>query len=350
MKTIRYKMCSLLLLISFLFMGMGVQSQEAYTRDYNERYEVNRSVNVEVENKFGMVKVTTTDENFVEVNVVITVEDASEKRAQEIFDHIEIQIDGSASEVVATTEIGGRFSNKSDKDDFSIDYTITMPRTGSVDITNKFGDCAIDDIDGEAELSVYYGALTTGKLNAEDNDVFLGFSKGTIQFIREGNIELEYSNLTIKGADRLEMDTQFSELRATAIGDLRMDSQYDTHELGVIGTLECDAQFSTISVELIARWISLDSSYGSLTVAETSEKLEKVTIDNEFGDVEIKFHNSPSLSIDAHASMGDIDFPKTDGLDKKDSGYTGKRIAGKIHGGNVPVELETSYGSIELDW
>jgi hypothetical protein len=103
--------------------------------------------------------------------VVIKTNGNNEEKVQEKLDDITVDFSGSAAAVSAKTNFkksnstwswwGGNSKNKNGVN-MEVNYTIKMPATGAVNLSNDYGGISIDRLQGNAKISCDYGQLEIG--------------------------------------------------------------------------------------------------------------------------------------------------------------------------------------------
>ena len=102
--------------------------------------------------------------------MLITVKGASSRRVQEKLDEIDVYFSLQPDHVIAKTQIEENWSLKffkSARIQYRIDYTIKLPRSSKVDLTNDYGSIALNALDGSAKIHCDFGKLLIGALNSE---------------------------------------------------------------------------------------------------------------------------------------------------------------------------------------
>src|SRR5690554_4420393 len=116
------------ILLTVVIIGLSVYGTHAYGQEkkvhYNEQWPVNNVQTLQIDNRFGEVKVTDKGGSHVTIDVVVTVEASSERRANELLALIDVKFSKSGSTVMAKTELDRIFNSKNR---FSIDYEVNVP-------------------------------------------------------------------------------------------------------------------------------------------------------------------------------------------------------------------------------
>ena len=343
---LKFKLKSIAALLCVLFFGLQVLAiNDEYRKTYQETFQVNSDALLEISNKYGFVKIITGDVNEIVVNVVVTIEEKSMDRAQKQLDKINISLTGDASGVAAITTIekGGKFK------ELNIDYTVTMPVSGNLDLTNKFGNSYINEINGATKIYQAYGTLDVGSLNSKKNDVTVKFGSGKIKYAHYMDYVSRYSEVRVSKAKLLNLDAQYGDVKVGEVGRLNLESQYGDVSLGTIVELTAKLQFGDLDVEGIMKDFDLNAQYGDTEIEFISKDFENITVISSFGDVELAFQSGSNFTLKGKASFGDITIPS--GTSKDVSNNAGNDVYnGKLFEGTAPsvVEIRMSYGDVDI--
>ena len=344
---IKFKHKAFAAFISVLFFGLQVfaGNSEEYSKKYHESYQVNSDVILTVTNKYGFVKVVTSETDHITIDVKVSIEANSQEKAQKTLDKIQIDIDGSPSHVNAVTSIIKEAKFK----ELSIDYTITMPMSGNTDLTNKFGDLYLNELDGNAKIYVAYGAMDVGKLNSQTNDITVKFGSGKVTYAQYLNYVSRYSTVDVGRAKLLNLDTQYGTTEVGEVGRLKLDAAYEDIDLGTIVELTAVVKFGDLEVEGVISKLDLELKYGDAEIDFISKDFTEVSVEAGFGDVDLAFQTGSNFVLEGKSSFGDINIPGGTISNVDDSG-SGGNYNGKLFEGASPstVRAKISYGDLDI--
>lgn len=303
----KFKLKSIAAVVIVLFVALPIfaKSSQSFSRTYHEQFAVNPDVLFKVNNKYGFVKIVTNNTNEIIVDVKVSIDAASQDKADKLLDRITISIMGDASEVTAITEIEKNSKFK----DLSIDYTISMPVSGRLDAINKFGDFYLNELNGSAEVYVGYGALEIGDLNSQNNKVTVKYGSGKINYAKYLTGLSRYSKMRVDRAKLLDMNSQYGELRIGEVGRLILKSAYEDIEIGTVVELEANVRFGDMEIDGIMGKFICDAQYGDIEVSFISKDFTVVELEADFGDAELTFENGSNFTLNAKASFGDVNMP-----------------------------------------
>lgn len=350
MKTL-YRLITLSLfvfLISSATAGQGYEKEKTIKKEFS----VNSDAELNVENKYGGIHCNIWDKNIVSIEVYIKVEASSEKKAQRVFEQIDIEINGSSSEVRAETNFSDGWSNESGELDISINYKIFMPKTLKVTLDNNFGDVFIEETSGNTEISVGYGSFIAKKLLGDENILDISFSSAVIDLMKNTDIEIKHSSLNLTEVSELSLESKHSGLVIDKADYAEIESQYDDITIGEISSLDIECKFSELKISKLTKSLILDNEYGGAKIKYIKPGFEEVIINSSFGGVVMGIDEDASYSIEAVMEFGDLSYPDNNAsIIKEVEGYTTNKYKGTIgenKNSSSKIVIETTNAGVSI--
>jgi len=253
---------SLFLLLFLLLLGIkGVKAHDEFTRTIKKDFPVNADAQLIINNKFGVIHCTNWENNTISFDIKITVTAHDQSDANKLMDKINISFSNTASLVEAKTIIDNiKFSGKGH---FSIDYSVNMPIGISLDLTNKFGDIFINEVQGKTRIDLGYGNMEINKLGNSDNLLDISFSTANVKWMKGAVVSLKYANLKIDYAGSLRLDSKFSNLEAEKIIVLNVNFEGGNLDMETSSVIDSKIKFSDLEIGRIEKSLNLDIQYGS---------------------------------------------------------------------------------------
>ena len=252
---------TLIILLAGLAIGMKGAGINEYTRVIKKEFNVNSDAQLTVSNKFGRIHCSNWDKNMVGIEVKVVVDATNDNTAAKIFEKINVNFSNTASTVEATTVFDE--INTSGRNRFQVDYTINLPASMGLELSNKFGDIYINEASGKTRINLAYGSLDVNKLNNSDNLIELKFcNSAKVRSIKGAVINLKYSTLDIDYAGSLRLDSKFSNLNANKIIALNVSFEGGAVDIKNSSTIESRSKFSDMDIERIDQSLLLDIQYG----------------------------------------------------------------------------------------
>jgi len=268
-------------MVSVTTAGIPFKKKE-FTKKIEKTFDISADGKVDLSNRYGQVTVKTWEQNKVEINVLIKVNSRDEDDADETFDRIDIEFSNSANFVSAATHIesksysgggwlnwfgGGSYSS----DDYSIHYTVQMPSSNDLVVANKYGNATIEDIEGDADMTIKYGNIDMGNIGG-DFTLNLGYGNATLGNSGNADVTIKYSNFKAKNLKNLRIESKYSKMKIEGADDVRSQTKYDNREIRLEGRYTDFKMGVTGDFQLDAR-----SSYGSIRYPDNTE----IQIDKE---------------------------------------------------------------------
>ncbi len=346
MKMLRYK---ILFFVGFLLSALWVH---AATQDktINKSFKVKPSTKIEIDNKFGKVHVNTWDQNEVKVLVEIEVNDS--KNVDELLNSIHIDFDHEPGE--NHLKMKTSYDDIRRKASYSVNYTLSVPRSNPLAISNKFGDVYISDLNGDLDLDLGYGQLKAEQLNGNvELDMEFGSGMSQIAFIKKGKIEIKYTKLTIDKAGPLEIEAQFSEIFSADLSSVNVEMKYGKLISSEIGSVIGGLSFSDFETELLKGNFDLQCKHNHVQIDRVGENVNDIRFEGKFSKMDIGLSDANHFKFDFELKFGDLkqrgiqlmfEYAEIDKTDKTYRGVIGK----KEKAGNF--EFNSEYGDLVLHY
>lgn len=350
MKT--YLKIAFFLLLFCLLLGIkGVKAHDEFTKTITKEFTVNPDAQLTINNRFGKVHCTNWEKNVVAIEVRITVTAGSEEGAEKQFKRITIDLNGTPSNVTASTRISENPGGMG-KGEFSIDYQVQFPVTMNADITNKFGDIYLNEIAGKFKVNLGYGNLEANKLNNSDNLLDIKFSKARVNWMKGAVVILKYSDLELDYAGSLRLDSKFSNLEAGKIIALNVNFEGGKLNMDNSSAVESKSKFSDLEIGRIEQSLNLDIQYGNCDVHEMPAGFTSVNIRNKYGNVSVGLDSQAKYFLEADLKFCDLEYP----VDKAKFSYrsirdTEKSYRGLVGGSENPaskVVVKSEFGNVSI--
>jgi hypothetical protein len=342
------------------------QPKAPFTREFRERFPLSPQGEVDLDNRYGKIDVKTWDQPQMDILVTITVKNASQREAEDLFSRIRILFKKTGDLVSAQTIIDEDdawwkgFRNR--KSDYAIDYLVRMPMTASLKLHNRYGNVFVDKLEGDASLRLQYGNLKSGVLSGS-NHLDLAYAKALCEAFGPLDLQMKYSKMDLGQGQDIRSKSGYSELKLRRAQSLAGEGKYDTYRLGPIRLIDLNlaysdlqaeeaaeclvkARYTTIQLERLQKSLQADLAYGNLTIRHLDPAFEKVSVSGNYSDVRITAPDG-GYRVEAETHYGGITLPA--GFQTTTSLESGsKRVlrghAGK--GGLIGVSLK--YGSLKV--
>lgn len=349
MKIIRLKLLLVLLALpaSVLAGEPGFNGKYTKEKRINKAYYVNSNAALDVSNKFGMVYVTTWDEDKTDIEVVIKVSADSEELVNKRLSTIDVDITALKSLVTARTKIGS-FSGK--RIEMEINYTIKIPKNGPIKIHNQYGDIKTGKIYGKSELKCEYGGLNIEELNNESNSITIEYS-GTsrLNYMRNGSLVAKYSEFKMTRGKSLNARCEYSQFKVGELDDLTLHSEYGDVAIEKVGHITGTTAYGQTRIGNVSSLCNITSEYGDVKVNNISQGAKNVAINSSYGTVNLKYDENLSFDFEFTTEYSNVNgmgaFKVTDRREKNNGvWYKGYYKSS----GNARIFVKNEYGDINL--
>jgi DUF4097 and DUF4098 domain-containing protein YvlB len=211
----------------------------------------------------------------------------------------------------------------------SISYDLVVPAETQLHSHTGSGSQSVEGLQKQIEIESGSGSL---KISGIGDTVRAETGSGEIEIDRvKGNVRTKSGSGSIRATD-------------IAGGfEGRTGSGHITLEQTASGSVL--ANTGSGGMELRGVHGSLDARAGSGTVTAEGNPTGSWTVDSGSGNIHLKLASDAGFDLDAHTSSGSISVSQPVTV----QGTMGhKELRGKVHGGGVPVKVETGSGNIEI--
>jgi len=345
------KLLYLLLLLPIIVFGNPIDLGK-YTKqkEVKKAYFVNTDAGIDIRNSYGNVFVTTWDEDKIELNIVIKVSGDNENWVTKRLDDINIDIEALKTLVTASTAISNSSNNNSKNNSIEINYTIKIPKNGSVKINNKYGTIITTDLSANTDLTCKYGKITLGKLNGNTNLITIDYcSKSTIDYIKNGKIHADYSGLSINECNAIKLYSDYTDLTILTGNELKYESNFGKLTLGSFKSLEGKGDYLSIRADKISSNLKIETQYSRLTVGEIDANANAVFIDSEYTAVDLGYDPSYAFNFDVNVKYANFKYDKDLEFNSKQESAFSKSYQGFYRkSGENKVIIRSEYANVTL--
>ncbi|KRD10622.1 hypothetical protein ASE21_13090 [Flavobacterium sp. Root901] len=345
-----YNLLILLLLIPFL----GFSNDDTYItkqKTIKKTYIVNPNAGIDIDNKYGNISVSTWDEDKIDLDITIKVNGANETWVNERLNSIDIDITALKSLVTAITNIGNSsLKSRGSNNSFEINYTIKIPKNGSVKLINKYGNISALNLESTTDISCKYGKVTLGRLNGASNRIEIAYCQNSsVDYIKNGVIDARYSGLRINDSGNLNLDANYTDVTLNDGQNIKYECNYGTFKFQKINSLSGSGNYLTITIGEISNSLNFDTNYSKISIGTINEKAGNIIVNSGYTDVSLGYNTNYAFDFDIsgrytgirHDNNLDITTSEVKSNSKRISGYYKKRGQNKIN-------VTSNYGNISL--
>ena len=334
---------ALLVISTMIASAVGAE----FTKQIRNGWTKSSVTELKVTNKFGEVKINDLGGDSVTIKVVIKVDNKSEVRANDLLNKIQINIQKTGGLVTAETTIKEDFRNN---ETFTIDYLINIPKDKDLNITNKYGNIIINELNAKGYFQVNYGSFTAGKINAPSGSpvkIIIGYGQADMGKINDADMEFKYSKLVADEINHLVLDSKYSTITLHKTVSLTLDSQYDGINIDEIDNLKSISKYTNYKVGLLTGSFDIDTRYGSVRISKVGLKFENIKIINSYGGINIGLNNL-SYKLKADCNYCEVNYPEDRFKGNKINDNQRFSLDGNVGSGGGSVSITSKYGGVKL--
>lgn len=346
----QYDLILLVLLIPFL----GFANDDltySKQRSINKIYVVNSDAGINIDNSYGTIFVTTWDQEKIGIDIVIKVSGDSEKWVNQKLAEIDVNFIALKSMITAKTV----FENVNTKgngrnNSFEINYTIKIPKKGTVKLNNKYGNISTTDLYSTTDINCKYGKINLGRLNGNSNAIQIAYcSNSTVSFIKNGAVTSRYSELKMNEIAKLELVSDYSEIEINDGNDIKYSSKYGSVAINKVNSLEANGNYLTMEIGSLLNQLKLVAKYSNVSIDSINAKANNIAIVAGYTGVDIGFQPNYVFDFDVTVKYADFKYNNDLEINSKDETNYSKKFSGfyKKKGVNK-VTIVSDYGNVNL--
>lgn len=341
-----------------------VSGQFTESKQIIKRYKVTPETRVEITNKYGKININTWEKDSVVFSIKIKVEDKKLSRLEKQINGINFDFINSQHFVIARTKVGENRSTLEKEvlnfkeavlqadGKIEIDFTVWMPKTNQLKIENKFGDIYVDDYLGDIDINLSNGNLKAHDFGGKTN-LKLSFADATINQLKTGKLDCNYSEIYIKKADKLQITSKSSDFEITEINEINTDSRRDKFRIQTIDILAAKGSFTNYRISEINNNLNVKTEYGDIDINKMAPDFKSVFIESKSTDINLYFSDKSEFGFEITHTKSQTYFSrkteikKEEVLDEKEKRV---KLTGNFGSSSKPVKLiiNTSGGSINI--
>jgi hypothetical protein len=343
-----------ILLILLLIPFLGFSNDDfSYSkqRTISKTYIVNSDAGINIDNSYGSIYVTTWNEDKIEIEVLIKVSGDNEKWVNQKLAAIDVDFIALKSMVSAKTVFENNISNNNGRNNnFEINYTIKIPKNGTVKLNNKYGNIGTSDLFSTADISCKYGKINLGKLNGNSSTIYIGYcSNSTIEYLKNGAVTSKYSGLKLDEVSKLDLLSDYSEIAITDGNDVRYNSKYGSVKIQRVNSLDANGNYLTIDIGSLSNQLKLYTKYSNVSIDAIQAKANSVNIVAGYTGVDIGFQPNYVFDFDVSVKYADFKYDNELDVSNREETNSTKRVSGffKKKGVNK-ITITSDYGNVKL--
>jgi len=320
----------LLLLFTFAALPFYTSAQFTETKEINKRFKVNMDTRIELTNKYGKVEINTWDKDSVILNISIRVEDKKLSKLEKAIDDIDFDITDSQHFLIIRTKIGenqgslekefNRFKETLLQSDgkTEVNLVVWMPKTNELKVENKFGDIFIGDYLGDVDINLSNGNLKSHNFGGK-SDLTLNFADATVNEIKSGRLDCNYSEVYIKKADNVRIISKSTDFEINEVKKLDTDSRRDKFRIRQAETLEAKGSFTNFRINELTDRITLRAEYGDIQIEKIATDFSTIFIESKSADIDLYFNQASKFKFEITNTKSGTNYSREMQIEKEET-------------------------------
>ncbi|MHA7057344.1 DUF4097 family beta strand repeat-containing protein [Aquimarina sp. M1] len=363
MKPIYYKIICILFLVPAITIASGDNGMKGkYTKEKSlkKEFSVSSDALLKISNDYGNLDVTSWNQNRIVMEISIKVNGNDEEKVIQKLESIDVVFEATSQLVSAKTTFDkdGKswWSKLSDgwggsNIKMEINYTVKVPATNSIDLSNDYGSITLDKIKGNARINCDYGQIIIGELMGNDNYISIDYThNSTIKYIKNGKINADYSDFILENGEEILLNADYTQSTIKAVKELNYNCDYGSLKVENVVIFKGNGDYLDTNIGNVSKEIDINSDYGSIDIQNLEATTKNVTIRTDYTGVDIGYSANLNFDFIIKTSYGGINLDDDINTLKKNKDNSSKDYQG-YHGqknNGATISIYTSYGGVKL--
>jgi hypothetical protein len=281
---------------------------------------------LEVTNKYGQILINNSDNDSIIVKLEIIAFGKDRDAAKKILGRVDYDFEKTNQYLTIETildrksgafkelwnNIGDYSKTLLSKNKLEINYEISVPKSITISLTNKFGDVFIAEREQKVDVRMSHGNLRTNDLNTKSN-ISLSYGQAHIKHIKDGDFIFKASEIDIKTIARADIQSSSSEISIGQADDLSLDSKNDKSvEITNVAKLNGKMTLSKLKVDDLTKNLNIDLKYSDIRVNHIPFNFSLIRIDGKYSDIDLEFEPNTYMDVDIEVDEDNFTLPITD--------------------------------------
>jgi hypothetical protein len=355
MKTSLFKLVISCLCIPFIsFANNDATGRFTKEKKIKKEFNVNTDALLKVKNSYGNLYMTSWNENKIVIEVHIKTNGDNEKKVQQKLDEIDVEFEANSNLVAAKTIFSknrwGWNWGKTNNINIQVNYTIKLPLTNRVDLTNDYGGIYLDKLKGKALINCDYGKMEIGELLSRGNVLKFDYtSKTVIDYVKGASIYADYSNYTIGKSENLIIKADYTNSRINKAGNIEYNCDYGSMKADELKNIQGKASYLKTVFGKVTGDVIINSDFSSISIKELATNAGNVNIRSEYAGIKIGFAPDYNFNFDIRLNYAGLKYSelefKIKRSDNQQSYYEG-HYGSENSKNNISIHSE--YGGVSL--
>ena len=333
-------------MIPILLLSQSVFAQ--FEKEIHMAWGIDEIESLKLEHKYGNVNFVDTRDDSVVVDIMIQIENVSEKKAEYLSEQIEFDVSKQSGKLSIETIYGDKFSNVKE---FNVDYTINIPIDRALDVYNKYGNVRLGDLNANGRFEIKYGDIIGNRLVSEEKPIELeiSYAKAIFDYVNNLNGDIAYSKLTMDACENAVIDSKYSRYSIDEINDLKIEAKYDSYNIDHVGSVSGASKYTNWSIDELTTSFIFESEYGDISIDDVAATFDKIIVENSYGKLYFGIDEDATYFLKGETKYCDITYPDFEPIKRiKDNFYTYLEVYIGNDNATSRVEITSKYGAVDL--
>jgi hypothetical protein len=332
-----------------LLMGNAFAQKKTEQVILEKEFSVNENAVLQIDHKYGEVTCRNHPGNTIIVKVSAVYNAKDKAKFEKILDKFDVQVTGDEFRVSIKSDYREKIEINGSS--LSVDILVFMPESIQLEMNHMFGNANIETLSGKAVIDFSYGQIAIDELLHKENDVSIGFGKGTIHNIEGGKVTVSYADVEISEASDLQLNSEYSNMGISRIDGFRSVQEGGNLNIGTASVLNLKTKFTGVSIGELTGRMTAAVEYGSIKVEMISKGFSSVSLSSDFATGTLTFADGSDFDLEAEMNFCSLSYPEETTFTEKISSAmksTYKGTFGNIETADALVSIKSNYGGVTI--
>jgi formylmethanofuran dehydrogenase subunit D len=253
--------------------------------------------------------------------------------------------------ITAKTILGNSsYKSNGKNNSFQINYTLKIPKNGSVKLHNKYGNITTSDLFSDAEIKCKYGKIALGRLSGNSSNILVEYcSNSSISFLKNATVTAKYSNLKIGEVAKLDLASDYTDVDIQESDVVKYISKYGNIKIQNVKSLDATGNYLTLKIGELSNNLKLSTKYSNVTIGTINAKANTVNIAAGYTGLNIGFDANYAFDFNVTVKYANFKYDNELEVNSKEDSNNLKKYSGfyKKRGVNN-VSIISDYGNVIL--
>ncbi|MGK4568003.1 hypothetical protein [Flavobacterium sp. 3HN19-14] len=261
-----------------------------------------------------------------------------------MLNSIDVDIDALTTMVTAKTTFSG---NSPRNTSMEINYTIKIPRRGSIKLNNQYGAIVVDKIQGKSDIDCKYGNVTASELLNGNNDINIQYcNNSAIGTVKNATINAKYSSLTISQSGNINADLGYTNLFIRSVDNISYNADYGELNFANADNINGEGNYLTLNFGNISHNLNVNTNYSSIT-GKLGAKANNVAVTANYTNIDLKYDSDYAFDFDFSLKYAGLDSSLTFQSKRESNNMNLYKGFYKATGVNK-MNITSGYGNLKL--